>query len=445
MKFTRKALIVLIAVTPVLAKAQNNADSVLRSASLSQCINYALKNQPGVKQSLIDEEIGERDIKSALAGWFPQIRGEGNFTSYLKQPTSILNIGGTPQLFRQGLRNNSNFLLEADQSIFTNELLLASRGAKYTRTQNRQNTELNKINTVVDVSKAFYAILTSQEQIGILKEEIARLEKQLKDSYAQYQAGLVDKTDYKRATISLSNARSDLKRTNETIKGQYSYLKQLMGYPTENPIELSFNNTNMESQVLLDTMQTINYKNRVEYKQLETQKQLQSLNINYYKYGFLPNVSAFINYNWIYFDNKFSDIYNESYPSSQTGLKLTIPIFTGTRRYQNYRREQLVDKRLDLDIVDTKNAINTEYQNALAAYKSNLNEWKTQKENVELSKDVYNTIKLQYNEGIKTYLEVTTAETDLRSTELNYLNALYSLLSSKLDVQRALGNITVNP
>jgi len=36
-----------------------------------------------------------------------------------------------------------------------------------------------------------------------------------------------------------------------------------------------------------------------------------------------------------------------------------------------------------------------------------------------------------------------TAETDLRTTQLNYLNALYSVLSSKLDVKQALGTISI--
>lgn len=421
---------------------QSQTDSAITgSASLQQCISYALKNQPAVQQSVLDEEIGERDISIALSGWAPQISGQANLNHFLKQPVSILN--GEPVIFQP--KNNSNFLVQADQSLFSNDLLLASRGAKYTRQQTKQNTESNKINTVVDVSKAFYDILTSQEQLTILREDIARVEKQLKDSYAQYEAGLVDKTDYKRATISLSNSRANLKRIDESLKFKYAYLKQLMGYPTEQDLELSFNNTAIEQEILLDTTQSVAYANRIEYKQLQTQKQIQDLNIDYYRYGFLPELSAFINYNNVYQGNQFSTLYDTDYPSSQTGIRLTMPIFQGTRRIQNLRRAKLEDRRLDLDIVETKNAINTQYQQAMAAYKTNLNDWKTYRQNVELSKEVYNTIKLQYNEGIKTYLELLVAESDLRSSQLNYLNSLFSLLSSKLDVQQSLGTISINP
>jgi len=54
---------------------------------------------------------------------------------------------------------------------------------------------------------------------------------------------------------------------------------------------------------------------------------------------------------------------------------------------------------------------------------------------------VYDVIQLQYKAGVKTYLEVITAETDLRSAEINYYNALYQVLASKTDVQKALGQI----
>ena len=88
-----------------------------------------------------------------------------------------------------------------------------------------------------------------------------------------------------------------------------------------------------------------------------------------------------------------------------------------------------------------RDSINTEYISAMGEYKSNLNNYNILKANLDLAKDVYNTIELQYKSGIKTYLDVITAETDLRTTQANYNNALFQVLSSKLDVQKALGII----
>ena len=57
-------------------------------------------------------------------------------------------------------------------------------------------------------------------------------------------------------------------------------------------------------------------------------------------------------------------------------------------------------------------------------------------------KDVYHVVSLQYREGIKTYLDVIISQSDLRTAELNYYNALFQLLSSKIDLQKALGTLS---
>jgi len=422
----------------------DSANVTLSNATLPEVIRYALKNKPGVKQAIIDQEIGERDIKSALSGWLPQINADGTFNHNLKQQVQALTTNGETSFITFGTKNTSSLLLQADQQFLNAGLIQASKSARYYRQQYKQATENTEINTVVDVSKAFYDILTSQEQLKITTENIARLQKQLNDAKAQYGVGLVDKTDFQRAQISLSNSLADKKRTMELLKYKYAYLKSIIGYQSEKDLSLTFNGQAMETEVLIDTNQVLNHQNRIEFRQLETQKQLQSITTNYNKLAYMPNLSGFINYNWNYQNNEFSNLYDQSYPSSVVGLKLRIPIFLGTKRTQEIRKSQLLEKRIDLDLENTKNQINSQYEQAMATYKAGLNDWRTANDNVNLSKSVYNTIKLQYDEGIKSYLDLMTAETDLRTSQLNYLNALYSLLSAKLDVQQALGTITVN-
>lgn len=426
----------------VLAQS-DSTKAVLQQATLQDVINYALKNKPGVKQTLLDEEIGERDIKSALSGWMPQVNADANFNHNIKQQVNALTTNGETTYMTFGTKNTSGLTLQADQQFLNAGLIQASKSAKYYRQQYKQSTENAKITTVVEVNKAFYDILTSQEQFKIIAENIARLEKQFRDAKAQFDVGLVDKTDFQRAQISLSNAKADRKRTQELLKYKYAYLKSLIGYEASKDLSLVFNDEGMEQEVLLDTAQVLNPQNRIEYRQLETQRQLQQINTSYQKLAYMPKLSGFVNYSWNYLNNDFSNLYNKSFPGSIAGLKLNIPIFQGTKRTQEIRKSQLLEKRIDLDLQNSRNQINTQYEQALATYKVGLNDWRTANENVEVSKQVYGTIKLQYDEGIKTYLDLMTAETDLRTSQLNYLNALYSLLSAKLDVQQALGTITI--
>jgi outer membrane protein TolC len=252
---------------------------------------------------------------------------------------------------------------------------------------------------------------------------------------------VVDKTDYKQATISLNNSLASRKQLEESIKSKYAYLKQQMGMVAERPLTLQYDSTQYEREAVIDTTQMLDYTNRVEYRLLQTQRSLQTLNVNYYKYGFLPSLSANGSYNYGFFSSKLSNLYNQSVPNVFAGLTLNIPIFQGTKRLQNLAKARLQVDRADLDIANARNQISTEYVQAMASYKSSYNNWLLLRQNVDLAKDVYNVVSLQYREGIKTYLDVIVSQADLRTAELNYFNALFQLLSSKIDLQKALGSI----
>jgi outer membrane protein TolC len=113
-------------------------------------------------------------------------------------------------------------------------------------------------------------------------------------------------------------------------------------------------------------------------------------------------------------------------------------------RHENFIKAKLQYQRLELGMDYLKSAISSEYTQALAGYKSSLNELKVAKNNVAVAGEIFNTVKLQYDKGIKAYLEVIVSETDLRTAELNYLNILFQVLTSKMDLEKASGDIKIN-
>ena len=438
-------LITFFSATFCLNAEGQSPDTLANHASLKSCIHYALSHQPAIQQSYLDQQITDHSVKSKLADWFPQVGLNYDLNHYIERPTSfVTNNNGTKQPVKTGLINNSTINLGVNQTIFNDNVLLAARSAKDVRRAASQNVVGTKINTIVDVTKAYYDVLVSQRQLDILKQDIVRLRKSEHDAYTQYKAGIVDQTDYERASIALNNSLAALKTTQEQVKSKYAYLKQLMGYPSDNSLTLSYDTTQMENNIYLDTTRVVNYKNRIEYQALQTQRKLQVDNLDYYKLSFLPTLSVFYNYNLAYFNNDFNKLYNTSYPNSLIGLQITLPLFEGTKRIQNIKIAKLELERSDWDISAIKFQINTQFVQAMSTYKSNLNEWLVLKKNVQTAHNVYNVISLQYKQGIKTYLDVINAESDLRTSEFNYLNALFNVLSSKIDVEKAMGNIPLN-
>jgi len=412
-------------------------DSSLNHVTVADCVQYALKHQPLIQQSLIDEDITEREIQTRLSEWYPQVGLAYNLQHNFQLPTAY--VSGS--YVAEGTYNSSNIGFAGTQNIFNQDLLLASRTANDVRKAAKQNTASNKINITVNVSKAFFDVLLTKEQVAVLDTDIVRLERSRKDAYDQYEGGVVDKTDYKRADISLNNTKAQQKQERAQVTAKFAYLKQLMGYPENDSLVLQYDTAQLENDALIDTSQLVTYDNRIEYQQLQTQQRLLQANLKYYKWSFLPTLSAYGNYNLGYLNNEFSGLYNAEFPNSNIGLNLSLPIFQGTKRIQQVREAELQLTRLDWDFTSLKDNINTQYQQALAEYKGNLADYEALKQNVQWANEVYNVIDFQYRSGVKTYLDVIIAESDLRTAQLNYYTALYQLLQSKLDVQKALGTV----
>ncbi|MBX0292248.1 TolC family protein [Hymenobacter sp. HSC-4F20] len=446
MKRVLRLLLGLLLLAPAWLQAQPTSPPPPPSQlTLEQCLQYALQNQPVLRQARIDEETNEATIRIGLAGWLPQVGLNATGQHYFQLPYTVFpNADGVSVPRQIGLRNTSTVGLSATQALYNNDVRLALRTARPSRQFYQQNTTGVRIDVVTDVSKAFYDVLLSQRQLDVLNEDIVRLQRSLQDARARYEAGIVDKTDYKQAEILLNNSIAARKQAQEAIKAKSAYLRELMGLSGQQPLTLQYDTVRLMQDAVVDTAVVLDPTNRIELQQLQTQKALQSAQISYYRWGFLPSVSAFGNYNAVFQNNNFGDLYSQRFPNSYAGLQLSLPIFQGTRRLQNLRRERLTDQRIDQDILATRNRINTEFEQALASYKGYYMDYLIGQRNLALSKEVYSVVNLQYREGIKTYLDVIVAQTTLRTAQLNYYSALFQVLSSKVDLLRAQGNLATS-
>ena len=416
-----------------------------QSLTLGQCIDYAFKHQPALFQSYINQSIAKTNNAISLSGWYPQVNLGGNFTHYNQLPTSFTTDStGSPVKQHTGVVNTAVPALTVSQAIFSPSLLYAAKAANFYVQQSEQITDSTKIELVSTVSKAFYNLLLTIEQITVLKEDTARLTKNVNDAYHQYVGGLVDMTDYQEAAISLNNSKSQLKQAVENVVPQYAALKQLMGWPPQSRFNVNFDTTEMKRDILFDTTQELIYENRIEYKILQTSKTLQHQITDYYKLSFLPTVSGFFNYDFQYENNNLGALYANVYPYSFIGVSVNLPIFTGFYRVKNIQKSKLQEQLLDWSQISLKSEIYTEYTTALANYKSNLYNLYTLQDNVAMAKNVYDIVTLQYQQGVVAYLNVITAESNLITSQIGYLNALFQVLSNKVDLQKSMGIIYYN-
>ncbi len=432
---------------PAVSYSQTN--NVPPAFTREACVRYALEHSPLLQQRVIDQQIVRKEVAGTLSGWLPQVSIDGALIDNVDKPNIVFpDESGNPVVREIGVEYQLNATLNASQTLFSNEVLAASRAAPLVRRQAEQSTYAERIDLYVDVSKAFYDLITTQDQVQILSEDRQRLEKNVRDARIRYENGINDPVDYKQATIQLNNTLAQLASAQADLPYRRAVLKQRMGYPSDQSLEIAFDADEIPSEVMVDTLQSPSYRNRIEYSQLETQAGLLAAAVNRYRWGFLPTLSAFYNYQFSYFNDDFAPLYDRSFTSSQVGLRASVPLFRGASRIYNLQAAKLAGERLTYARTELQNQIETEYAQATASYRGALANWRLQQQNEQLAREVYQIIQLQYDEGIIPYLEVIQAETDLRSAQLNTSNALLRVLSGKVDLQRAIGTVPlaeINP
>src|SRR5262249_24562001 len=160
----------LLAGTVSAAVDAQSPDTVVMD--MSTCLRYAVRHQPGLRASLVNQRIVDYNVKGALADWLPQGSGNAEVEHYFQPtqtffPDSLTTPGAsgyTP--FPASPTNVSLLTLGVTQNIYTRDVMLAARTSKYYRRYAGESVDSTRIDLVVDVSKAYYAVYTSELQLG---------------------------------------------------------------------------------------------------------------------------------------------------------------------------------------------------------------------------------------------------------------------------------------
>jgi outer membrane protein TolC len=79
-------------------------------------------------------------------------------------------------------------------------------------------------------------------------------------------------------------------------------------------------------------------------------------------------------------------------------------------------------------------------QNTLT-FQNSLETLKSQEGNIKLAEKIARVTKIKYEQGVGSNIEVIDAENALREAQVNYYNALYDALISKVDLDKAFAKL----
>ena len=438
-------LILIFCLFYVIPAKSQLTDSITKF-SLQEAIDYAQSHQSSILNASIDEEIAKNTVKRTIGIGLPQLNGNVNFQDFLKIPTNLLpgEIFGKPgtQIPVQfGVQYQSSYGLELSQLLFDGSYLVGLQASKTFKELSNKNLKRSRIETAVGVTKAYYSVLVSNEQLSLLDANIDRLKKSFKDTQALFANGFVEKIDVDRLTVLNNNLETERGNVIRLLELNMNLLKFQMGMTIQSKLVLKDSIGSLQVAEFLAVKDTAAYQNRIEYSLLETQKKLNELDLKRYKSLFLPSLAAFGTTSRSFQSNEFLNLIDRSFPATIIGFRLSVPLLSGGVKAYQVRNAKLEVLKTENNLVNLKNGINLEVEQAQTIYRNGLKSLENQKRNMELAKEVLRVTKIKYEQGVGSSIEVTTAETSLKESQNNYINALYDLLINKVNMDRALGKI----
>ncbi len=422
------------------------------SFTLQDCINYAYEHQDTVINAALDIKSTEYRIKEIIGSGLPQVNAGATFQDYLKLPSTLVDISafsngqvppGTLAPFKFGVKYQSNLTLDVNQIVFDGSFLVGLQARNTYRELSQRNYKRTRISANVNVTKAYYQVLVSDEQMKLLDANLAQLKQQLDQTTAQNKQGFVEKIDVDRLAYQYNALQTQRENVVRLLVLNYQLLKFQMGMPIGENLILKDKLADVkleENTADLNTDSTF-YKNRVEYNLFESQVALNGFDVKRRKALFLPSLNAFGNATSSYQNNTFSGLYGNYFPASYVGLRLTVPIFSGGQRLAQLRQTQITLQKSQNDLYRLKDALNLQASRARIVFFNGLQTLNSQRRNQELAREVLRVSKIKYQQGVGSSIEVTQAQTALEDADNKYIQGLYDALVSKVELDRAYGRI----
>jgi outer membrane protein len=428
--------------------AQGQVDSTagkINVFSLNDCVSYALQHQRDVVNARLDKQYAQEQIKENTGKLLPHAVVTAGFQDNLKLQTSLIPDIASGNYDRKipvqfGTRYASNVLGQVNQTVFNSDYFLGLKASKVYGSLATKALQRTEIDIRVGVAKAYYAVLVNEENIRLAAANGAQLKKTMEDTRSRYDAGVAERVDVDRITVSYNNVATEIENLHRLVAYTRELLKFQMGMPSGDSLALSQSVNDFSPQQAVDTLD-YHIQDRVEYGQQLTQIELNKLSLRSTKNQYLPSLSAYINYGFNYFSEKFGDLYKRGFGASTLGLSLTWDLFTGTERLHRVKEDQITLRKSENDLAWLSQQIQLDVKNAYTQYQNNMALLRTQQTNMQLTQGVYDRIVLKYNQGVASSLDLISAESELKQSQSDYINALLNALITKVDLDKAMGKI----
>ncbi len=403
--------------------------------TLDKCINYALDNNISIKQSQLNTQYQQNNLKGKknlrLPNLNAQVSQNQNYGRSLTYLNTYTNVNSAESDFGMSTQTTVFQGMQINNSIKKTELDLKA---------SFEDLAKAKDDLSLNIASTFLEILFSKELVKVSEDQLAITQQQLKQSQEKVNAGSLASGAL--LEIEALSANEELTLTDAKSQLQLAKLKLAQ------MLELNFTDKfdvqvpvlpEVNSAAAVASSQDIYMtalKQRPEIKGAEYRYQSTEFQLKMAQGVYYPTVSFYANFYNLY-NNKYKDLNGNSIGFSDQlsnnqrkglGLQMNIPIFNRFQSKVNVDNAKIQMLNTQLDLEGTKKVLRQEIETAQTTALTSFNRYNSTEKAVISMSEAFRYSEEKFNVGLVNAVEYNTAKTNLVKASSDLLRAKYEFI-----------------
>jgi len=405
------------------------SQEVLR-LTLKEAQDYAVQNNKTVLNSGLQVSEAQKRVWEVISAGLPQANARLDYQNMLGFSMSFAGM-------EISMPPTSNFTATVTQLIFSGSywvgVKMSKMGVEITEIVRKQG----ELDVKHQTQTAYQTVLVAKENLKILEQNLKNIETIAKTAEDLVRIGVAEQTDADLLKVQVLTMTNVLKTIERHIELAFNLLRFQLGVEAETQIELTQTFEDLMAQKNANEILNKNFDLNHNYtvQLLDGQIDIANMQINLERASCLPTVAAFYNYT-----HKLTKPTFDMSPNNVIGLQANIPLFASGQRHS--RTQQA---KIRLDIAQNNRELFTEgllLQEKQMKFNLNsaIETLELQKEAMEVSQRVLESVSRKFQHGTASSLDVTTANTSLLQAQGNYINAMMEVFYAQTELEKLYNN-----
>jgi outer membrane protein len=407
------------------------------SLDLAGARKLALEYNKSLMTAELSMTKSSHALREAIANGLPQVNSTVDYTNSLNASISIVFNPEMPAT-EIPINPTSNLYLNVGQMLFSANYLVGVQLARLGKTVTELQFDKTRLEVLSQTSDAFYLVLVSEELLRRLRLNEENLQSLYEKMEAMEQAGMIEKTELDQLSVQVKTMENTVRSSERQLELARNMLRLVLGVKPGIEIETTQTIDDLLEEASLEAslMKSFDLTANIDYQMMQQQVMISDKMVNMAKADALPTLTGFYRYTYKILKPDF-----DMTPANVVGLQMNIPIFSSGVRYSKMKQAEIdhqtaqVNRQFLADqLITQERQLRFNYINALEAFKN-------QKNNVEVARRVYESLKLKYEQGMISGLDLVNADNNYLRAETDYISAVMQVLSTRVQLDKLYGQI----